>query len=96
VAKTPAPQADRLPGGYPEFLAEVKARVASARTGAILAANSALIGLYWQIGSEILAREMREGWGSRVIDRLAGDLRREFPDMTGFSRSNLKYMRAFA
>ena len=80
----------------PEFLAEIKARVASARTRAILAANSALIGLYWEIGSEILARERGEGWGSRVIDRLAADLRREFPDMTGLSRSNLKYMRAFA
>jgi predicted nuclease of restriction endonuclease-like (RecB) superfamily len=85
-----------LPAGYPEFLAEIKARVASARTRAILAANSALIGLYWEIGSEILARERGEGWGSRVIDRLAADLRREFPDMTGLSRSNLKYMRAFA
>jgi len=96
VAKTPARRTDSFPAGYPEFLAEVKARVASARTQAILAANSALIGLYWEIGSDILARERREGWGSRVIDRLAADLRREFPDMTGFSRSNLKYMRAFA
>lgn len=92
----PARQADRLPVGYPEFLADVKARVTSARASAILAANSALIALYWEIGSEILTRERREGWGSRVIDRLSGDLRREFPDMTGFSRSNLKYMRAFA
>ncbi len=85
-----------MPADYGEFLAEIKARVASARTRAILAANSALIGLYWGIGSDILAREQREGWGSKVIDRLAADLRREFPDMTGLSRSNLKYMRAFA
>jgi predicted nuclease of restriction endonuclease-like (RecB) superfamily len=85
-----------LPAYYGEFLGEIKARVASARTRAVLAANSALIGLYWEIGGDILAQEQREGWGSRVIDRLADDLRREFPDMTGFSRSNLKYMRAFA
>ncbi len=96
MAKTPARQTDMLPADYPEFLAEVKARVLAARTRAVLAANQSLIELYWRIGEDILRRERREGWGSRVIDRLAGDLRREFPDMTGFSRSNLKYMRAFA
>ena len=48
------------------------------------------------IGREILARQNVEGWGSRVIDRLAADLRRDFPEMTGLSPRNLKYMRAFA
>jgi predicted nuclease of restriction endonuclease-like (RecB) superfamily len=96
VAKTPARQRDTLPADYPEFLAEVKARVLAARTRAVLAANQSLIELYWKIGEDILGRERREGWGSKVVDRLASDLRREFPDMTGFSRSNLKYMRAFA
>ena len=52
--------------------------------------------LYWQIGRDILARQKEHGWGAKVIDRLAGDLRREFPGMEGFSPRNLKYMRAFA
>jgi predicted nuclease of restriction endonuclease-like (RecB) superfamily len=52
--------------------------------------------LYWQIGRDILARQEAQGWGSKVIDRLAVDLRREFPGMTGFSSRNLKYMRALA
>jgi predicted nuclease of restriction endonuclease-like (RecB) superfamily len=52
--------------------------------------------LYWDIGRTILARQDQEGWGSRVIDRLAADLRQAFPDMHGFSPRNLKYMRAFA
>ncbi|HEY5430627.1 MAG TPA: PDDEXK nuclease domain-containing protein [Solirubrobacteraceae bacterium] len=85
-----------MPVGYGDFLAEVKTRIVTARTKATLVVNSALIQLYWEIGREILRREASEGWGSRVIDRLADDLRREFPDMTGLSRSNLKYMRAFA
>jgi predicted nuclease of restriction endonuclease-like (RecB) superfamily len=85
-----------LPADYPQFLAEIKARIGAARTRAVLAVNSELIGLYWEIGHEILDREQREGWGSGVINRLASDLRREFPGITGFSRSNLKYMRAFA
>jgi predicted nuclease of restriction endonuclease-like (RecB) superfamily len=85
-----------LPAGYPEFLAEVKSRIAAARTRAALAVNSELIRLYWEIGRDILDREEREGWGAKVIDRLAADLRRDFPDMTGLSRSNLHYMRSFA
>ncbi len=52
--------------------------------------------LYWQIGQDILARQNREGWGSKVIERLAQDLRNAFPDMQGFSRANLMYMRSFA
>lgn len=52
--------------------------------------------LYWHIGQEILLRQEQQGWGSKVINRLSQDLKREFPDMKGFSQSNLKYMRAFA
>ena len=51
---------------------------------------------YWQIGRDILDRQQKESWGAKVIDRLAADLKREFPDMKGFSPRNLKYMRRFA
>jgi predicted nuclease of restriction endonuclease-like (RecB) superfamily len=73
-----------------------RARIAAARTRAVLAVNSELIRLYWEFGRGILEREEREGWGAKVIHRLAADLRREFPEMTGLSRSNLHYMRSFA
>ena len=92
----PIRRSDALPADYPQFLAEIKARIAGARTRAVLAVNSELIRLYWEIGHEILEREQREGWGAKVINRLAEDLRREFPDMTGLSLRNLRYMRAFA
>jgi predicted nuclease of restriction endonuclease-like (RecB) superfamily len=49
-----------------------------------------------QIGREILQRQEQEGWGAKVIEQLAQDLKREFPDVKGFSRTNLLYMRAFA
>ena len=52
--------------------------------------------LYHHIGSEILERQTRQGWGAKVIDRLASDLREAFPEMKGFSSFNLKYMRFFA
>jgi predicted nuclease of restriction endonuclease-like (RecB) superfamily len=92
----PTIREDSPPAGYVEFLAQVKSRIAAARTKAILAANSALIELYWEIGDQILTRSAREGWGSKVVVRLEADLRREFPDMTGLSRRNLMYMRALA
>lgn len=58
--------------------------------------NTELLSLYWRIGRAILDGQAAEGWGTRVIDRLADDLRAEFPQMRGFSRSSLKYMRQAA
>jgi predicted nuclease of restriction endonuclease-like (RecB) superfamily len=92
----PIRRSDALPADYPQFLAEIKARIVGARTRAALAVNGELVRLYWEIGHEILEREQREGWGAKVINHLAEDLRREFPDMTGLSLRNLRYMRAFA
>ncbi len=84
------------PGGYAEWLAELKTRIHSAQQRAALAVNRELVLLYWQIGQDVLQRQGREGWGAKVIERLAHDLRAAFPQMKGFSRANLMYMRAFA
>lgn len=84
------------PTGYTDWLAELKQRIHAAQQRATLAVNRELVLLYWQIGQDILARQASQGWGSKVVDRLARDLRNAFPDMKGFSPRNLKYMRAFA
>ena len=84
------------PDSYPEFLADLKSRIQAAQLRASVAVNRELVLLYWQIGRDILERQQRESWGAKVIDRLATDLKREFPDMKGFSVRNLKYMRRFA
>lgn len=84
------------PPGYPELLTEIKTQVAAARTRALLAINSELIVLYWQIGAQILTSEQQRGWGAKVIDRLSADLRREMPLMSGLSPRNLRYMRDLA
>ena len=81
---------------YVVWLEAVKARIQSARSRAALAVNAELIQLYHSIGSDILDRKTRLGWGSKVIARAATDLKSAFPDMKGFSTSNLKYMRYFA
>jgi predicted nuclease of restriction endonuclease-like (RecB) superfamily len=93
ATQQPLPQ---IPSGYDRFLEDLKARIRNARVKAALAVNRELVLLYWDIGHRILQRQESEGWGARVVDRLAQDLRRAFPDMRGFSRANLLYMRAFA
>ncbi len=89
-------QLTQAPEGYADWLADLKARIHMAQQRATLAVNRELVLLYWQIGRNILARQKKQGWGAKVIDRLAYDLRNAFPDMKGFSPRNLKYMRAFA
>lgn len=84
------------PQGYSDWLADLKGRIHTAQQRATLAVNRELVLLYWQIGYDILTRQEQQGWGAKVIERLAQDLRSAFPDMKGFSPRNLKYMRAFA
>lgn len=81
---------------YLEFLEQMKIRVSESRYQAVRAVNSELIRLYYHIGSEILKRQAKYGWGAKVIDKLSRDLHFAFPEMKGFSSRNLKYMRRFA
>src|SRR5437773_11453055 len=81
---------------YAVFLAGIKRRVRTAQVKAALAANAELVRHYWEIGREILANQKREGWGAKIIDRLAADLQRAFPTLGGYSVRNLKNVRCFA
>ena len=90
VSLAPAPE------GYADWLGDLKTRIHTAQQRAALAANRELVLLYWQVGRDILARQAQQGWGAKVIERLAHDLRTAFPEMKGFSPRNLKYMRSFA
>jgi len=85
-----------LPDTYPVFLQELKQRIRESQLRAAVLVNRELLLLYWRIGRDILVRQERENWGAKVIDRLAADLKKAFPEMKGFSPRNLKYMRAFA
>jgi len=85
-----------FPDNYDDFFRKLKERIRSSQIKAALAVNQELILLYWHIGREILQRQKKEGWGAKVIDRLARDLKLEFPELTGFSPRNLNYMRSFA
>jgi predicted nuclease of restriction endonuclease-like (RecB) superfamily len=85
-----------MPPDYADWLADLKLRIHSAQQHAALAVNRELVSLYWHIGQDILIRQAELGWGAKVIERLSHDLRASFPEMKGFSRANLMYMRAFA
>lgn len=87
---------DLVPDDYAATLEELKRHVHAARLRVQRKANSELLRLWWQIGRTILDRQEDASWGDGVLTRLAADLRREFPGMTGFSITNLKYMRRFA
>jgi predicted nuclease of restriction endonuclease-like (RecB) superfamily len=91
-----ADQRSSLPEGYEALLTDLKCRIRSAQVRAALSVNRELILLYWSLGNDILNRQRSEAWGGKVIDRLATDLSRAFPGITGFRARNLRYMRALA
>ena len=94
--KTTAPQSlSVMPSSYAPLLADLKARVRAAQVKAAVSVNRELILLYWHIGREILRAQKAEGWGAKVVERLAKDLAAEFQEMGGFSRTNILRMRAF-
>jgi predicted nuclease of restriction endonuclease-like (RecB) superfamily len=82
--------------GYADLLDRLKARVRSTQVRAVRAASTEVLRLYWSIGHDILERQRSAGWGTKVVDRLSADLRREFPGQRGWSRRNLLYMRRVA
>ena len=81
---------------YAVWLDTLKTQIRGMRLRAALSVNAELIRLYHHIGLEILRHQKTHAWGDKVIKRLATDLKADFPDMRGFSVSNLKYMRYFA
>lgn len=85
----------RSPSGYRAFLDDLKTRIRTAQVKAALAVNQELIRLYWDIGGMIAERQKTEGWGKSVVERLAADIRHEFPGVSGFSVQNIWKMRAF-
>jgi predicted nuclease of restriction endonuclease-like (RecB) superfamily len=78
---------------YRQFIEELKARVIGARISAARAVVHDAILLYWDIGRGIVEKQKTLGWGDSVVEMVAADLRRAFPQMTGFSPRNVWYMR---
>ena len=96
VILTVASNSSEKSDNYLQFIEEIKNEIRRQRVSVVLNANSSMICLYWNIGKAILEKQEKEGWGAKVIDQMAKDLKDAFPDMSGFSPRNIKYMRKFA
>lgn len=91
-----APIISEMSDTYLNFIDNIKNEIEKQRLSVVLSANASMICLYWNIGKAILNKQAEEGWGSKVIDRISKDINDAFPDMSGFSPRNIKYMRKFA
>lgn len=81
---------------YISVLENIKKQIKESRLKAALSVNSELIKLYWKIGSAILEKQKTAKWGDKILENLSRDLSEVFPDMKGFSKQNLKYIKRFA
>jgi len=84
-----------IPDDYKTLLSDLKERVRKAQYDALKAVNKELIALYWDLGKTIVERQKSESWGKSIVEKLAEDLREEFPAMGGFSARNIWRMRDF-
>ena len=78
---------------YKNWLADLKNRLLTVQLKAAVAVNKELLKFYWQLGADIVTKQNESQWGDGLIKQLSHDLMTEFPDMKGFSVSNLNYMR---
>jgi Uncharacterized conserved protein len=80
---------------FKQWLKDLKGRIRQSQLKAAIKVNSELLHLYWDLGRDIAIRKMDAIWGSRFYDNLSKELKTEFPDMKGFSKTNLKYCKYF-
>ncbi len=78
-----------------QWLVDLKSRIRQSQLRAAVKVNSELLRLYWDLGKDIVFRQMDAAWGSGFFENLSKELKKEFPDMKGFSITNLKYCKYF-
>lgn len=80
---------------YIIWILDLKQKIQQSQIKAAIQVNSALIEMYWDLGKEITERNFENSYGSGFFSQLSKDLRSEFPEIKGFSESNLKYCKRF-
>jgi len=85
----------QISNDYKQWLIDLKGRIRQSQIKAAIKVNTELLRLYWDLGQDIVARQMETSWGSGFFEQLSKDLRSEFPDMSGFSVVNLTYCKRF-
>ncbi|DAB30028.1 MAG TPA: hypothetical protein CFH84_06250 [Sulfurimonas sp. UBA12504] len=82
-----------LESSYITFLSEIKGKIQTAQIKASIKVNEELLRLYWELAQMIVIAQKTAVWGDNLIEQMSNDLKAEFPDMKGFSATNIKYMR---
>ncbi|MDR0874038.1 MAG: PDDEXK nuclease domain-containing protein [Prevotellaceae bacterium] len=80
---------------FKQWLGDLKLRIRQSQIKAAIKVNEELLRLYWDLGHDIAVRQMDSAWGSGFFEQLSRELKAEFPDLKGFSTSNLKYAKRF-
>ena len=80
---------------FNSFLTDIKQKIYSAKSKAIISANRLMIELYFEIGKSIVEKQEALGWGKSVVEQMSKDLIGEFGEKSGYSSSNLWRMRNF-
>ncbi len=78
---------------YNAFIKQIKSRIQSSQIKAAISVNQEMLKLYWFIGSEIVKKQKTANWGDGLLQQISDDLQKEFPEMKGFSVTNIKYMK---
>ncbi|MCL2412592.1 MAG: DUF1016 N-terminal domain-containing protein [Bacteroidales bacterium] len=86
---------EKINTDYRQWLIDLKTKIRQSQIKAAVRVNEELLRLYWNMGQDIVVRQMESTWGSKFFEKLSNDLRSEFPDMKGFSTSNLYYIKQF-
>ncbi|MFI4955632.1 MAG: DUF1016 N-terminal domain-containing protein [Gammaproteobacteria bacterium] len=89
-------QALRLDSNYTEFLSNIKERLKITQIRTARAVNQQLVLFYWELGKDLIEKQKAFKWGNYFIEQFSHDMRTEFPEMQGFSKRNLEYMRQLA
>lgn len=86
---------NHLDADYKIWISELKLKIRSTQIKAAIAVNSVLIQFYWDLGKMIAEKQKQSNWGDKLLEKISNDLKEEFPEMKGFSVTNLKYCKLF-
>lgn len=85
-----------LDASYREFFNKLKSHISMGKVRAAVTLNKEVVHMYWQIGKDLVEKGNATNWGDKLLEQISHDLRIDFPEMKGFSITNLKHMRVLA
>ncbi len=80
---------------YLNLLNDIKTKFLDTRIRSAQTVNRNLIDFYWWLGEQIVQKQDEQAWGDQVVEQLSRDLKKSFPEKTGFSPQNLWKIRKF-